>query len=279
MIIKNNIGIMQGRLLPKYKDKFQAHPVGYWDQEFNIVNNLGLDCIEFILDYDLFEMNPLMNSKGIKKIRKVEDETGIKVTSICADYFMKAPIHSNDFNVVDKSISVLEKLINNASQLNISDIIIPCVDQSSLKNKKDIDNFVNNIKTVLNTAEINDINICLETDLEPKVFSKMLDAIGSKNITVNYDTGNSAANGYDPIEEFNAYGDRITDLHIKDRKFKGQSVPLGTGNVEFNKIFDLLSKYEYKGIIIFQAFRDKEGLNIFKKQKNWFFKNVNQFSI
>ena len=91
-------------------------------------------------------MNPLMNSKGIKKIRKVEDETGIKVTSICADYFMKAPIHSNDFNVVDKSISVLEKLINNASQLNISDIIIPCVDQSSLKNKKDIDNFVNNIK-------------------------------------------------------------------------------------------------------------------------------------
>ena len=28
-----NIGIMQGRLLPKYKKKYQAHPVGYWENE------------------------------------------------------------------------------------------------------------------------------------------------------------------------------------------------------------------------------------------------------
>ena len=43
-------------------------------------------------------------------------------------------------------------------------------------------------------------------------------------MTVNYDTGNSAALGYDPDEEFKSYGHKITDLHIKDRL-------LGTGPV------------------------------------------------
>ena len=47
-------------------------------------------------------------------------------------------------------------------------------------------------------------------------------------------------------------------------------VPLGSGNVNFLKIFDLLFKYDYKGIIIFQAFRDDEGIEIFKKQYKWF---------
>ena len=38
-----NIGIMQGRLLPKYKKKYQAHPVGYWENEFPIASKLDLN--------------------------------------------------------------------------------------------------------------------------------------------------------------------------------------------------------------------------------------------
>jgi len=276
MILKNKIGIMQGRLLPKYLGKYQAHPIGYWQNEFNVANDLGLDCIEFILDFDQSENNPLLKSNGLKDIQKIERISGVKVLSICADYFMEAPIHSDNFNIVDKSLATLDRLIKNASLIGVSDIIVPCVDKSSLKNKKDIDNFVNNIKLVIKTAETFNVNICLETDLEPKAFSNMLDMIGSINVTVNYDIGNSAAMGYDPVEEFNAYGEKITDLHIKDRKLGDGSVPLGTGSVNFNKIFDLLLKYDYQGVIIFQAFRDEEGIEIFKKQKSWFFEKLNQ---
>ena len=267
---------MQGRLLPKYLGKYQAHPIGYWQNEFNVANDLGLDCIEFILDFDQSENNPLLKSNGLKDIQKIEKISGVKVLSICADYFMEAPIHSDNFNIVDKSLATLDRLIKNASLIGVSDIIVPCVDKSSLKNKKDIDNFVNNIKLVIKTAETFNVNICLETDLEPKAFSNMLDMIGSINVTVNYDIGNSAAMGYDPVEEFNAYGEKITDLHIKDRKLGDGSVPLGTGSVNFNKIFDLLLKYDYQGVIIFQAFRDEEGIEIFKKQKSWFFEKLNQ---
>ena len=79
------------------------------------------------------------------------------------------------------------------------------------------------------------------------------------------------------MEEFNAYGEKITDLHIKDRLFGGGSVPLGSGNVNFSKIFEFLFKNNYKGIIIFQAFRDDEGIEIFKKQYKWFKNKINKF--
>ena len=272
--IKNKFGIMQGRLLPKYKGRYQAHPVGYWSDEFPIASQLGLDSIEFILDYNDMEKNPLLTSEGIEDIQKIENSSGVKVRSICADYFMEAPIHSNNTAIVDKSLNVLDRLIKNASLLNIKNIVIPCVDQSSLKNKENKNNFINNIKKMVGAAERADINISLETDLAPIPFANLLDSINSKNVTVNYDTGNSAALGYDPEEEFISYGHRITDLHIKDRLLGTGPVQLGVGDVNFSKIFDLLSKYKYKGIIIFQAYRDEEGVEIFKKQLSWFFKNV-----
>ena len=275
--IKNKFGIMQGRLLPKYYGRYQAHPVGYWKDEFPIASQLGLDSIEFILDYNDAEKNPLLTSSGIEDIQKIENLSGVKVRSICADYFMEAPIHSNNIAIVDKSLNVLDRLIKNASLLNVKNIVIPCVDQSSLKNTENKNNFINNIKKMVGAAERADINISLETDLAPIPFANLLDSINSKNVTVNYDTGNSAALGYDPYEEFRSYGDKITDLHIKDRLLGTGPVVLGAGDVNFSKIFDLLSKYEYRGIIIFQAFRDEEGVEIFKKQYDWFKNKLNIF--
>ena len=267
-------GIMQGRLLPKYRNRYQAHPFGYWEDEFPIASKLGLDSIEFILDYNDIEQNPLLNNSGIKKILQVQDKTGVRVRSICADYFMEAPIHGNDNKIIDKSLNILEQLIFKSSLLKVSDIVIPCLEKSSLKNKNFLENFVTNIKSISKIAENNNVNLSLETDLEPAPFAKLIETIGSKNVTVNYDIGNSAANGYDPVEEFNAYGEKITDLHIKDRLVGKGPVILGSGNADIPKVFDLLSKYDYQGVIIFQAFRDDEGIEIFKKQQKWFHENV-----
>ena len=83
---------MQGRLLPKYKGRYQAHPVGYWSEEFAIAQDIGLDCIEFILDYNDAEQNPLIRPGGIDEIRQAVDSTGVQVKTVCADYFMEAPV-------------------------------------------------------------------------------------------------------------------------------------------------------------------------------------------
>ena len=90
--MKNLFGIMQGRLLPKFKGNFQAHPLGYWEDEFEIAARMRFDCIEFILDFYKFEENPLMNDIGIDAILFHSELHNVKVKSICADYFMKSPV-------------------------------------------------------------------------------------------------------------------------------------------------------------------------------------------
>ena len=41
---------MQGRLVPKYQGRYQAFPISYWQDEFTIAQECGIDLIEFILD-------------------------------------------------------------------------------------------------------------------------------------------------------------------------------------------------------------------------------------
>jgi hypothetical protein len=62
--VQNFIGLMQGRLLPKYHGRFQAHPIGYWQEEFPKAAALGLDFIEFILDLEGADQNPLIRPDG-----------------------------------------------------------------------------------------------------------------------------------------------------------------------------------------------------------------------
>jgi L-ribulose-5-phosphate 3-epimerase len=267
--MNNRMGIMQGRLLPKYHGRYQAHPVGYWQDEFPKAAELGLDCIEFILDYNDAEQNPLMSSKGIKDILYVSKNSGVQVKTICADYFMEAPLHSSSKEIVQESQKVLKTLIHHGVQLGISDIVIPCVDQSSLVDEEAKQRFIENILSSIKLAEKAKINLSLETDLAPIPFLELLKQLGHSRITVNYDTGNSASLGYDPEEELSTYGSYISDVHIKDRTYKGGSVILGTGDTKFESFFRALSIVNYQGPFILQAYRDDEGKAIFKKQLAW----------
>ncbi len=268
---------MQGRLLPKYKRRYQAFPKNSWKDEFKIAKQLELDLIEFIFDFEDYTQNPLMSNSGVVEIKKITKKSKVNVKTICADYFMIAPLHSEKKNIRDNSILVLKKLLNFVKNLNVTDIIIPCVDNSSLKNKNHITIFKNSINEVLDFIEKYNINLSLETDLGPQEFAELLSLIDSKNITVNYDIGNSAGLGYDYKEEFQCYGKKITDIHIKDRKFKGESIILGNGDANFTGILEDLKKNNYQGPFIMQAYRDNEGVEIFKKQFSWFVEQLDLY--
>jgi L-ribulose-5-phosphate 3-epimerase len=267
--MNNKIGVMQGRLVPKYQGRYQAFPIGMWQDEFKVAQECGLDLIEFILDFNDAEENPLLKLGGVDEIANVSKATNVSVKTICADYFMEAPLHSSDDKVAEKSFKILERLLEIAEILKITDIVMPCVDQSSLESKEAVDRFVEQMVKIIPRIEKKNINLSLETDLPPKPFAKLLDRLNSKNITVNYDIGNSAALGFDSNEELAAYGDRITDIHIKDRVSGGGPVTLGEGNADFVKFFGRLKEFNYQGPFIMQAYRDDEGVEIFKKQLSW----------
>ena len=106
----------------------------------------------------------------------------------------------------------------------------------------------------------------METDLNPRQLAGLLNKLNSNQVTLNYDIGNSASLGYDPIEELAAYGERISDIHIKDRTLYGESVILGTGAADIPGFFRLLEGYDFHGPFIMQAYRDVEGVTVFTDQ-------------
>ncbi len=73
----NLLGVMEGRLLPKYQGRFQAHPVGYWQGEFSIAADLDLDCIELILAFNDYEINPLLRPDGPEELLRLSEQTGV----------------------------------------------------------------------------------------------------------------------------------------------------------------------------------------------------------
>jgi len=260
---------MQGRLVPKYQGRYQAFPIGMWQDEFKVAKECNLDLIEFILDFNSAEENPLLKDGGTDEILAIVQETGVSVQTICADYFMEAPLHSDDDKIAKESFIILERLLDAAKELKITDIVIPCVDQSTLNGSKAIDRFVMRIKTIIPTLEKYGVNLSLETDLAPKPFVKLLTNFNSERIKVNYDIGNSAALGFDLIKELEAYGNKISDIHIKDRVLGGGPIVLGEGNANFDRFFNKLKEFDYNGPFIMQAYRDDEGLEMFKKQLSW----------
>ena len=266
----NLLGVMQGRLLPKYNANYQAHPYGYWEDEFPLAHENGLELIEFILDFDKAYENPLINSKKIDYLANIISNSKVKVKTVCADYFMIKPFHRGSLNDINESLSVLEKIINNGNVIGLTDIVIPCVDNSSISTLSEIDTFIKNISKLFKLLDTSKINLSLETDLNPDDFYKLLTKIDFDRVKVNYDIGNSASLGFNPIEEFEAYGHLISDVHIKDRAFQGGSVILGSGASNFEVVFAELRKKNYKGPFIMQAYRDDKGIEVFKEQLSWF---------
>ena len=133
---------------------------------------------------------------------------------------------------------------------------IPFVDSSSLQTKNDQENVRTNLESILKLLDEYNVSLSLETDLPPKQFRDFLLSFEHPKMKANYDVGNSAGLGYDMKEEFKNFGKLITNVHIKDREYSGNTVPLGTGNVDFPLFFKLLKQNNYSGDFIIQGARE-----------------------
>ncbi len=257
-----NIGIMQGRLTQPKGRGIQFFPFDYWKEEFITAKEIGIEEIEFIFDYGNYKENPLWQGEG-ESVKKISDETGVHIKSVCFDYFMRRPFYKycdlERAEVLEENIRIINHILNNMSQIGIQLIEIPLVDNSALKNEREMEEFRAFLLQVVNNAPDN-ILFDLETDLAPKQFKEYLDTFEQARIGANYDSGNSSGIGYLPYEEVTTLKDYIFNVHIKDRVYHGTTVELGTGSADFSELFRGLKEIGYKGSFILQAARGKEGL-------------------
>jgi len=256
-------GIMQGRLTPSKGRGIQFFPFDNWKEEFYNAKRLGLDEIEWIFDDDRHEDNPLWTIDGIKALKGVIDESGIKVRSVCFDYFMRKPFYKENLeqqdSVREKNLDVTKVVLEAMKDIGASLLEIPMVDNSSIKNKEEGKRAIEFLCDVIAIATTMNIKIGCETDMPVGTFRQFLENVNHNNIYANYDSGNSSGLGYNHEEEIMSLGSYIANVHIKDRKCQGTTMRLGTGSADFDKVFSSLKKIGYSNSIILQAARGEDG--------------------
>jgi L-ribulose-5-phosphate 3-epimerase len=252
-------GIMQGRLVPPVADRFQCFPRQNWADEFALAAEAGLDCIEWIYDEFGADVNPLGTDDGIDSIRELSDRHGIRVVSLCADYFMDRPLVRATDGELEDRIRVLLWLIDRARRLGIERMVLPFVDLSSIETDPELEQVVKTISRAARDAEEGRVELHLETSLGSERFAELLERLPAGTVKVNYDIGNSASLGYEPRAEFAAYGDRVGSVHVKDRIDGGGTVPLGSGDADLPAVFDCLTSLDYAGDFVLQVARSAPG--------------------
>ena len=269
-IILSRFGFMQGRLSPLYNKKIQNFTWKHWKIELGLCKKIGLDRIEWTLDYPNLLKNPLIcDPKGTYKFLK---DKNIKMTSITCDFFMQKPFFLKNF-INEKKI--IEKIIYNFKKKKII-LAIPLVDKSSVKNikqeKEVVSFFLFIYKKYLKKSNI---IICFESDFKVKKLKKFILKFPKKNFGINNDTGNSASLGYNCKNELQNLKDRIYNVHIKDRKYGGNTIKLGYGDFNFKLFFKNIKNINYKGNFILQTARSKNGKHMSELESNLkFLKNV-----
>jgi hexulose-6-phosphate isomerase len=252
------LGIMQGRLLPPEGGRIQAFPRERWAEEFALAAEAGLRAIEWIWDSWGLDVNPLGTDEGIARIQALSRESGVEVRSVCADYFMDAPLVRAGSGRSSR-LAELWQLIGRAARLPARRIVLPFVDASAIATREEEKEVADLLLEAAPEAQRQGIELHLETSLAPEAFRRLLDRADHPAVRVNYDAGNSASLGYRPGEELDAYGHRLGSVHVKDRRLHGGTVPLGLGDADLPALFARLRRLRYDGDFVLQVARGRAG--------------------
>lgn len=254
-LISQRIGFMQGRLSPLIDGKIQAFPWPFWQQEFSAANRLGLRLMEWTLDQDRLYENPLMTSEGQKEISSLCSQFNMTLPSLTGDCFMQAPFWKAEGQVKASLEADFVAIVRACAAVGIEMIVVPLVDNGRLDNTDQEDALVEFLQAQSAFLSELKVRILFESDFSSRELARFIGRLNPDQFGINYDIGNSAALGFDPVEEFDAYGSRIVNVHVKDRVLGGTTVPLGTGNADFPTVFALLRTHGYQGNYIMQTAR------------------------
>lgn len=252
--MKKKIGIMQGRLLRReIKSRMQSFPIKQWKKEFKYLNKLKLNIMEWTIDYNKFDKNPINTKNGQREILRLKEKYQIKIPSVTADFFMQKPFFKKKYKKFEsKIIKLISVLILNASYLKIKYIILPLVDRSSIKNRSEEVKLINSLNRFVPLLKQKNMNILFESDFKPKKLLEFIKFFNKSNFGINYDTGNSTNLNY-IFENEMIYFNYIKNVHLKDRKVNGQSMRFGKGDTNFYKILNFFKK-KYNGNLILQSY-------------------------
>ncbi len=228
-------------------------------KNFPAPSALGLTRIEWTIDQDRLRENPLNTAAGQQEIIELSRRNGLKPASLTGDCFMQAPFWKADGETQKSLVDDLDLVLASCSTLGIEFVVIPLVDNGRIESAAQTETLLRVLLDRAASLSKQRVKIVFESDLPPAPLAQFIDKFPREVFGINYDSGNSAALGYDSAEEIPAYAPRILNVHVKDRLLGGTTVPLGTGAADLAKTIRLIEQSGYRGQYILQTARAADG--------------------
>jgi hypothetical protein len=241
-----NLGILQGRLSKPQENQIQEFPNLTWKKEFDLLPKLNLIGIEWLITNKKNQDNPFFTEKKLPT----------EILSVCVDTIINDEFHEKSF--LEKNlIPVLKKM----DEHNIKKVVIPLLEKSSIHNQTKKTFFLENILNI--SEEFEKIDFCFEFECDKETAFDFVK--NSSKFFITYDTGNFTSFYGEKINHsdlINFFGNKIKNVHIKDRTYSGETKKFGLGNTNFEEIFIGLKKINYKENLILQLSREIDGNEI-----------------
>lgn len=234
------IGILQGRLLEPVNDKIQEFPLSNWKEEFEKLEALKLNHLEWIVTSESYNNNPLFS----------ENLQNLPISSVCCDNLIHNNIHKLRF--LEEQ---LDPICHAALKNKIQNISIPLLEDSNLENDNRRREFINSINIIKDKFPT--MKFIFEPELHPE---KVLEILNTNfDFLLTYDTGNITSYLKKHVSYIELLSNKIVNVHLKDRTFSGTSVEPFTGDTDFAQIFQILKKNKYNSIFTLQLARGLTG--------------------
>jgi len=230
-----------------------------WENEFPAAAAIDLHLMEWTLDQERLYENPLMTADGQEKIRALCQQYDISIPSLTGDCFMQAPFWKASGEARTELQTDFLAIGSACAAVGIRMIVVPLVDNGRLDTAEQEDTLINFLLAQQPFLSEHQLQVIFESDFTPPDLARFIARLPAEQFGINYDIGNSAALGFNPADEFAAYGVRVVNVHVKDRVLGGTTVPLKTGSADFDAVFAALAQQNYEGNFILQTARAAEG--------------------
>ena len=129
-------------------------------------------------------------------------------------------------------------------------VVLPFFGKGDVREKTAQDKLVEVLKRLAPKAEKAGVVMGIESQLDAGAHLRVIDAVGSAAVRVNYDVCNAQGLGYPMYDELRMLAKRkmLCGLHAKEN-----STLLGKGNVEFPKVRDILNENGYDDWLVIES--------------------------
>ncbi|MBE7721938.1 MAG: L-ribulose-5-phosphate 3-epimerase [Lacrimispora celerecrescens] len=221
-----------------------------WKEKLEAAKSAGFDFLEMSVDETDEKLGRLeMTSKERLELIKLMKAAGIPIGTMCLSGHRKYPLGSHDPEIKKKSIEIMSKAIDLASDLGIRIIQLAGYDVYYEESDEETRRyFEDNLKKAAEMAASAGVVLGFET-METGFMNtvekamKYVKQISSVYLNVYPDIGNitnaACTYGTDVLEDLRFGGGRLAAMHLKETKpgiFR--EVPYGEGHVDFKKAIE-----------------------------------------